>query len=270
MEDAVLFTEAALNVQLSNMGEHLVTTDSLYVVDAVLNTNATNESGLVAGADIFTLYNSIKSQVITIGNNNFSNGDVYVSSVDISYGDHFDKSAIKVFVKFGRLFASGDCDLTGEYRAVFRAGGCGINFGTRPNTDAAREVSHRFQRGNCNTPLVRCGKRSIYYNLITYPDFYASPVDYWNRERYYRSTVGNNLCISELTQDAWYGRMDDFIANEFPYVGTGGRLITPYNSWLQTRIKPLSSTSNDAYINNLIQFGDCTFINDVGVIKVSF
>ncbi len=271
LEDAVLFTESALNVQLANTAGDLVTTDSLYIVSSTLNTNATAESGLVLGTEIYDFYNNIKTQIMTIGNNNFSSGDVQVASVDISYGEHFDKSAVKVLIKFGRGGVPAICDWNGDYKAALRQGGCGTNPGQKQNTDAAKEVSMRIQNGNCNSPLERCG---FVFNLTSYPDPIASGASYWNTELYNVSPMGNVACISELAQAQWYNRMENYINANYPYINAKGRQVDVINSWLQQKFRFIQLgqglNRTDVYVNNLIQFTDCTFINDVGIDKPIF
>ncbi len=267
LEDAVLFTEAALNVQLANTAGDLVTTDSLYIVSSTLNTNAIYESGLVSGTEIYDFYNDIKSQIMTIGNNNFSSGDVEVASVDISYGEHFDKSAVKVLIKFGRGGVPAICDWDGDYKAALRQGGCGTNPGQKQNTDAAKEVSMRIQNGNCNSPLVRCG---FVFDLTTYPDPIASGASYWNTELYNVSPIGNVSCISELGQVQWYNRMENYISFNYPYPNAKGRQVDCINSWLQVRIRYVNAINSNVYVNNMHQFTDCTFINDIGINKPMF
>ncbi len=266
MEDAILNTEAALNYSLRNKDDDMILTDSMFVITTSLITDATNSSGQVTGEESYDFYHSVYDDIVNLGNSNYTGGHTYVYSIDISYHEDFDKSEITIYVNFGTTIYPSVCTLYGDYFAALKLGPCGSKPGTHQNNDAVREVNRVIQNRNCNTPMVRCGTTG-WYDIITYPDPVHNPNTYWNTAKYYVSDLTAISCISENTFTNWYNNMMFYVSG-FPQINAKNRQIDLVLTKLQERVRYVNLNRNDLYLNNIIQTGDCAFINDIAINKL--
>ncbi len=99
--DAILFTEAGLNLEFTNTTDELIEYDS-YQIETNLSTTATISSGTVDGTTLLTFYNDLKSEVDALGTLNYGAGDTYVAAIDIEFYEDFDPDNILVQVAFAK------------------------------------------------------------------------------------------------------------------------------------------------------------------------
>ncbi len=198
-EDAILYTEAALNWRLTNTDK---IPSSSYIGNTEINVTVSEYGGelQINSSDIENmntdLYNHIYNVADSLTLPDLGDGK-YISVIDLSWEELTEGSnTINVqFVVNNSVSSAPSCNVTDYWKPIFNMGGCNNN--TATTSDAGKEINMRVNLASCNSDIGNC-TNPMWFNMTKtgaidpyfYPQFFN---DIWSDISY------TLICLSPTT-----------------------------------------------------------------------
>ncbi len=251
-EDAMLYTEAALNWRLTNTDK---IPSSSYVGNTEINVTVSEYGGAlqINSSDIENmnsdLYNHIYNVADTLTLPDLGDGK-YISVIDLNWEELIEGSnTITVqFVINNSVSSAPSCNVTDYWKPIFNMGGCNNN--TATTSDAGKEINTRVNMEICNSYINNCTS-PIWFNMQT-----TAAINPFVNPQYSNNIWNDNKYIFVCLSDTYINALKTSCIN------IGNQVV---NTSIYNKIKTIvvgetiiPSVSTPAYSHNYTYFsGRC-------------